>query len=178
MDYFPNIDGVCHFVETVFPVLRAKMPNVEFRIVGSAPARKIRELEKIPGVFVTGYVPDVRTYLKDAAVSIAPLRIARGTQNKILESMAMGIPVVATPEAANGIQATPGRDLLVAHNTESFAKHILELLRNRLLRESISSAAHGQVQIAHQWPHSMRILDNVLSTQPSSEIVNQHVGAF
>jgi glycosyltransferase involved in cell wall biosynthesis len=171
MDYFPNIDGVCHFVQTVFPLVRAKMPGVEFRIVGSAPHRKIRYLGKIPGVVVTGHVADVRTYLRDAAVSIAPLRIASGTQNKILESMAMRIPVVATPEAAKGIRAAPGRHLMVADNPETFAKHILDLLKNAELRERFATAALTQVERAHQWPLSMRILDDLLAETPGSDIV-------
>src|SRR5262249_46278616 len=121
MDYFPNIDGVRYFVKEVLPLVRAKMPNVEFRIVGSNPSSKIQELAKTPRITVTGHVPDVRDYVGDAAVSIAPLRIARGTQNKILESMAMGVPVVASSQAAKGIDAVPGRDFLVAEKAQEFA---------------------------------------------------------
>jgi len=168
MDYFPNIDGVCHFADKVLPLVRAKMPNVEFRIVGSAPHRKIRQLGKIPGVVVTGSVADVRTYLQDAAVSIAPLRIASGTQNKILESMAMRIPVVATPEAAKGIQAAPGRDLMVADNPETFSKHVLNFLQNAALRERFAAAARAQVERAHLWPISMQILDDLLAEAPAT----------
>jgi len=163
MDYFPNVDGVCRFVEQVFPLIRARVPNVEFRIVGSAPLRKVQDLAKNPGVLVTGHVPDIRSHLKDACVSIAPLRIARGTQNKILESMAMGIPVVATPEAAKGVSATPGRDFIVADNNESFANHVVSLLGNIELRRKFSRAARQQVEQAHLWPNSMAMLDNVVN---------------
>jgi glycosyltransferase involved in cell wall biosynthesis len=163
MDYFPNIDGVCHFVREVLPLIRERMPNVEFRIVGSNPAAKIRELSKIPGVSVTGHVPDVRSYVIDAAVSIAPLRLARGTQNKILESMAMGLPVVASPQAAAGINAVPGRDLLVAEDRQSFAKHVLDLLENPRLGSRLSHAALKQVETAHRWPASMCFLDGLLA---------------
>src|SRR5262249_13019661 len=152
------------------PLVRAKMPNIEFRIVGSAPHPKIRHLGKIPGIVVTDHVADVRTYLQDAAVSIAPLRIASGTQNKILESMAMRIPVVATPEAAKGIQAAPGRDLMVADNPETFSKHILNFLQNAGLRERFADAARAQVERAHQWPLSMRILDDLLAEAPAKGI--------
>jgi sugar transferase (PEP-CTERM/EpsH1 system associated) len=114
MDYFPNIDGVCYFVDQILPLIRNKMPNIEFRIIGSNPVRTISELASKPGITVTGHVPDIRSFVHDAAIAVAPLRIARGTQNKILESMSMGIPVVATPQAAKGVQAIPGKHLLVA----------------------------------------------------------------
>src|SRR6266850_338835 len=165
MDYFPNIDGVCHFAENILPLIRERMPSVEFRIVGSNPARRVRELVKLPGVVVTGHVPDVRRYLQDGAIAIAPLRIARGTQNKILESMAMGIPVVATPNASKGIQAVPGRDLLVAETPHAFAKHVLALLNNPHLRRSLSAAGRKQVEKAHLWPAAMKILDHTLATE-------------
>ena len=164
MDYFPNIEGVCHFAKEILPLVRQRMPNVEFRIVGSNPSPKVRGLAAIPGVVVTGYVPDVRRYIADAAVSIAPLKIARGTQNKILESMAMGIPVVASPQAARGIEAVPGRHLLVAENSKTFAKQVLNLLEDRRFGERLASAALSQVESAHQWPASMAMLDRLMGS--------------
>jgi sugar transferase (PEP-CTERM/EpsH1 system associated) len=103
MDYFPNVEGITYFAREVFPLISEKKPGVQLRIVGSNPGKSVRQLARIPNISVTGYVTDVRDFLQDAAVSVAPLRIARGTQNKILESMAMGIPVVATSQAAKGI---------------------------------------------------------------------------
>ena len=122
MDYYPNIDGVLHFTECVFPAVRAAIPNVEFRIIGTNPSPAVQRLRDVPGVVVTGHVPDVRPFLKDAVLSVAPLRLARGTQNKILESMAMGLPVVTTPEAAKGIQAKPGEHILVAARPRSLCR--------------------------------------------------------
>jgi sugar transferase (PEP-CTERM/EpsH1 system associated) len=170
MDYFPNIDGVLYFVKEVLPLIRKRMPNVEFRIVGSNPSSKIRELTKLPGVLVTGHVPDVRHYANDAAVSVAPLRIARGTQNKILESMAMGIPVVASPQAAKGINAVPGRDLLVAEDSESFARRVLNLLENRSMSKSLSEAALKQVETAHRWSASMCTLDGMVASASTANL--------
>src|SRR5882724_930622 len=164
MDYFPNIDGICWFVKQVFGSIRAQIPDAELRIIGSNPIRAVQELAKIPGVTVTGFVPDVRPYLADAAVAIAPLRLARGTQNKILECMGLGLPVVTTPEAARGIQATPGDHLLVANSAEKQIQFIVELLRNPARRSQIGEAGRIQVESAHQWPASMRILDEVLSS--------------
>jgi sugar transferase (PEP-CTERM/EpsH1 system associated) len=164
MDYYPNIDGVLDFTKNVLPIIRASVPDVEFRIIGSNPTPAIDQLRQLPGVIVTGHVPDVRPFLNDATVSVAPLRMARGTQNKILESMAMGIPVVATPQAAKGIQAVAGQHLLVASIEREFASKVIELLGSTELRKRLSEAGQTQVQSAHVWTESMSILDDLLAT--------------
>lgn len=173
MNYFPNVDGMVYFANEILPLVRQHEPKATLRIIGSEPARKILNLAKLPGVTVTGSVPDVRPHLDDAAVAIAPLRIARGTQNKVLECMAMGVPVVATPEVARGIQAIPERHLLVANSPQAFAQKILEILRNTKLRENLSLMGRSQVEHAHSWSHSMEILDAVLE---STRMVNGHPG--
>ena len=175
MDYFPNIDGVCYFVDKILPLIRTKMPNVELRIVGSNPTRRIQKLTEIDGVVVTGHVSDVRPYLRDAAAAIVPLRIARGTQNKILESMAIGVPVVATPQAAKGVQAIPGRDLLVAETPQLFARCVLDLIESAGLRKSVSEAGRRQVESSYQWTAAMNLLDSLLtecSAGGSKQITN------
>jgi glycosyltransferase involved in cell wall biosynthesis len=101
--------------------------------------------------------------LKDAALSIAPLRIARGTQNKILESMASGLPVVATDQAVKGVQVTPGRDLLVADDAKQFAKTVIDLLGNSQRRAELSQTGRKQVEEAHAWLKSMEILDEIIA---------------
>lgn len=162
MDYYPNIDGVLFFVKEIFPIIRKIVPHAEFRIVGSNPSRMVQNLAKIPGVSVTGHVPDVRPYLMDAALAVAPLRIARGTQNKILQFLAMGVPVVTTPQAAKGVEADPGRHFLVADGSESFAQKVLSLLQDSNLRENLSLAGRQPLEKAHCWPASMQILDHLL----------------
>ncbi len=162
MDYFPNVDAVVHFATKILPIIQGSVPRAELRIIGSNPTRAVRRLARRPGISVTGYVPDVRPALGDAVVAVAPLRIARGTQNKILQFMAMGIPVVASPEAARGIQALPGRDLLVADHPEGFARHVIEVIHNARLREALSRAGRRQVENAHAWPLAMSILDTIL----------------
>ncbi len=162
MDYFPNVDGVVYFAHEVFPLIRRSVPRAELHIIGSNPTRAVRDLARLPGVTVTGEVPDVRPLLDEVDVGVAPLRIARGTQNKILQFMAMGIPVVATPQAAKGIQAIPGRDLLVAGDPEAFARHVVELIENEKLREGLIASGRRQVEAAHAWSLSMQILDRVL----------------
>jgi len=165
MDYYPNIDGAWYFAKTILPLVRERAPDVEFHIVGSNPSRKIRDLAKIPGVVVTGHVRDVRPHVKEAAVSVAPLRIARGTQNKILESMAMGVPVVASPQAAKGIQAVPGKHVLVADEPAAFAGHVIDVLESSRLQEQLSAMGRALVKRMHEWSASMRILDEVLESQ-------------
>ena len=162
MDYFPNIDAAEYFARSIFPIIRQRMPHAELRLVGSDPNPVVLKLASIPGVTVTGHVPDVRPYLRDATVTIAPLRLARGTQNKILESMAMGIPVVATSVAAKGVAAIPGTQLLVADEPEQFANAVLRILDNEALRKSLSESVRRQVEETHSWPRSMQILDNIL----------------
>jgi sugar transferase (PEP-CTERM/EpsH1 system associated) len=101
MDYFPNVDACCWFAESVFGELRSRRPGVEFVIVGRNPSREVRQLTRIPGVVVTGAVPDVRPYLAGALSMVAPLRIARGVQNKVLEALAMGKRVYGSPAVAS-----------------------------------------------------------------------------
>ena len=170
MDYFPNIDGTLYFARNIFPLIRKNIPHAEFRIVGSNPTRAIRSLAKIPGISVTGHVSDVRPYLLDAAVAVAPLRIARGTQNKILQFLAMGVPVVTTPHAAKGVGAQPGQHFLVAEGPAAFARQVVRLLQDPKLQETFSSAGRAPLITAHSWPISMQILDRLLeSGRPSAE---------
>jgi glycosyltransferase involved in cell wall biosynthesis len=106
MDYFPNIDAVTTFYRDVFPAIRAEVPNARFVIAGRNPAAAVRQLSDDPSVFVTGAVSDIRPYLLGAAVAVAPMRVARGVQNKILEAMAMGLPVAASTKAAMALPAS------------------------------------------------------------------------
>ena len=162
MDYFPNIDGVLKFSEKVLPIIRAAVPDVEFRIIGSNPLPIVQRLRDIPGIVVTGHVPDVRPCVLDASVAVAPLRLARGTQNKILESMAMGVPVVATTVAAKGVAAVPGEHLIVADETDAFAEQVVRLMRGPSIRSALAQAGRKQIETSHAWQSSLNILDNIL----------------
>ena len=116
MDYLPNIDGCEHFVREILPLVRAEFAGVRFTIVGSKPTPQVQALAREPGVTVTGFVDDPREWLARASVSVAPLRIARGIQNKVLEARAMGLPVVGTTSATQGIEGEPGRDFVLANS--------------------------------------------------------------
>jgi hypothetical protein len=122
----------------------------------------VRRLGALPGVTVTGFVPDVRPYLQRAAVSLAPLYIARGVQNKILESMAVGAPVVCSSLAARGIDATPGEHFLTADTPEEYAEAILRLLERPDERRRLAIAGRARVLSHHSWSGAMAKLDDII----------------
>ena len=163
MDYFPNVDAVLFFAKHILPLIRHRYPQVTLRIIGSNPTREVRHLALTPGISVTGYVPDVRDHLHDAVVSVAPLRIARGTQNKILESMSMGIPVVATSAAAKGVVAIPGKHLLVADGIKAFASKVIEILQDKQLQRQFSINGRQHVETQYAWPVIMNSFDQILT---------------
>jgi len=162
MDYFPNVDAMTYFVERIFPLVRARVPAAELVIVGQRPAPNVRRLARRSGITVTGWVPDVSPLLQSAAVFVAPLRIARGIQNKILEAMAAGLPVVATPAALGGINAVPGRDVLVDDTPDGFAARTVSLLTNHELRQRLGRSGRQFVSEHHQWDVHLARLEKVL----------------
>jgi sugar transferase (PEP-CTERM/EpsH1 system associated) len=162
MDYWPNVDGVKWFVESILPRVREAVPDVRFNIVGSRPAPEVRELTRVPGVQVTGFVPDVRTWLGEADVCVVPLRIARGIQNKVLEAMAMGKPVVSTAAAFEGIDARSGEDLVVAADEHAFATSVIGLLREPARARRIGEQARARVEQRYSWDQNLSQLERLL----------------
>ena len=160
MDYWPNVDAVTWFVAEVMPALLARGLKVGFWIVGARPTPAVRRLAS-DQVTVTGTVDDVRPYLAHAAVVVAPLRIARGVQNKVLEGMAMARPVVATPEALEGIDAAPGREVAVAGDARGFALAVAAALGGRGA-EAMGAAARRRVIEAYGWDPALARLDAAL----------------
>ena len=128
MDYWPNIDAVCWFAKEILPLIRKKEHKAVFYIVGSKPSNQVKDLSKLPGIVVTGRVDDVRPYMQHSAVAIAPMRIARGVQNKVLEAMAMGKPVVCSPQALEGISTT---HVVVAETPQEYCASIVAVLGNK-----------------------------------------------
>lgn len=163
MDYRPNVEGVRWFVEHVFPRIRSQVPAARVFIVGNRPTAEVRRLERHRGVSVTGFVPDIRDYLAGATACVAPLRIARGIQNKVLEAMAMGRPVVTTPAAYEGIQATSGTDLVVADTEEAFATATVELLQNPAHAARIGRNARACVERRYSWATNLRVLEEIFT---------------
>jgi len=155
MDYWPNIDAVTWFAERIFPAVRNAVPTAQFTIVGSRPSDAVLALARQPGVAVTGSVPDVRPYLAHAACAVAPLRIARGVQNKVLEAMAMARPIVVTPQAAEGIRAEAGRDFMLAQGEAEFARAVVAQLHGR----GSNPRARDCILEHYDWARNLNVID-------------------
>lgn len=162
MDYYPNQECMFDFCRNTFPIVRAQRPNAKLLIVGADPSKAVRELERQPGVTVTGSVPDVRPHLLKSAVMVAPLNIARGTQNKILESMAAGVPVVTSRVAAGGVDATDGQHFVVADTPAGCAQALLKIMSDPSERARLSIAGRERMLSNHAWDRSMRRLDGII----------------
>jgi sugar transferase (PEP-CTERM/EpsH1 system associated) len=160
MDYPPNIEAAAGFARHALPRVRARHPDARLAIVGRDPDASLRALGD--GVEVTGAVPDTRPWLARAAVVIAPLRIARGVQNKVLEAMAMARPVVASPQAFQGIDAVAGEHLVVADGWEAEAQAVSALLDDRAQGDAIGAAARRRVESRYGWADRLAPLDDML----------------
>lgn len=169
MDYWPNVDAVQWFAREVFPAVRQRHPEARFAIVGSRPSAEVRALASQPGILVTGTVPDVRPYLAHAAIAVAPLRIARGIQNKVLEAMAMAKTVVVSPQALEGIAARPGQDLVLAED----AAHCIAAIQGQLELPDprLGAAARLKVESSYGWKANLARVDALL--EPGQEQQHQ-----
>jgi polysaccharide biosynthesis protein PslH len=165
MDYWPNIDAVTWFVHEVLPALSDLFPKLRFHIVGRNPPESLRSLGS-DRVAITGTVPDIRPYLQHASVVVAPLRIARGVQNKILEAMSMGRPVVASSACAQAIDAKPGSEIVTASTSDEFVRGIEFLLRDPEHAETLGQAGRRCVLRNYSWGTNLACLDGVLSALP------------
>ncbi len=163
MDYYPNQECMARFCAQVWPLLRSSHPTMKLLIVGADPSPAMRKLGELPGVTVTGSVADVRPYIRSSALMVAPLNIARGTQNKILEAMAMGVPVVTSTVAAGGVDAESEEHFLVADTREACAEAILRIVDNPTERERLAIAGRERMRSHHDWPRSMARLDAIIA---------------
>lgn len=158
MDYRPNVEGVCWFVREVWPELKGRVPELTFTIVGRDPTPEVLRLTGTPGITVTGTVKDVRPYLASASLAVVPLRIARGIQNKILEAMAMGRAVVASPQTIEGLDVNIGEEVLRAESPDEWVAAVLGLLSDGGRRERLGQAARKRVVSDYSWASRMRPL--------------------
>jgi sugar transferase (PEP-CTERM/EpsH1 system associated) len=163
MDYAPNVDAVTWFAEIVFPQILEKRRDAQFWIVGANPKSDVRKLLGSKNLHITGRVDDVRPYLAHSACVIAPMRIARGIQNKVLEGMAMAKSVVVTPAALQGLEAVPGRDLVTAQTDTDFAARVLEVISTGAAQRG--AAARKYVLTHHDWRENLHVLDDLMSGQ-------------
>ena len=165
LDYRPNIDAVLFFVREVLPLVRREIPDAGFLAVGHRPAPELlREAHKPDGALrIAGSVPDIRPYFAETGVYVAPLRLGRGVQNKVLEAMAMRLPVVASPLAVAGLAAEGGTHVLVADTPEQFAAAVVSLLRNPQRAAQLSAAAGRLISERYTWQANLQLLDDTLA---------------
>ena len=174
MDYYPNQEAMARFCAQTWPLLKARRPALKLLIVGADPSPEMRRLGERPGVTVTGSVADVRPYIRSAALMVAPLSIARGTQNKILEAMAMGVPVVTSRVAAGGVDAQAPAHFLVADTPEETCAAILRIVEQPAERQRLALAGRERMLSHHAWPHSMQRLDRIIERCLETFAANRH----
>jgi glycosyltransferase involved in cell wall biosynthesis len=175
MDYFPNVDAMLYFCREVFPLIQLQVPNVHLSIVGHNPTRAVRELGMISGIEVTGTVTDVRPYLQKATVAIAPFRIARGLQNKVLEAMAVGLPVVGTPLAFEGTFVTEENGIRITGTTQALVEEVVRFLQaDQQVLCHIGQQTRQYVERHHQWDRIGEQLEQLIrEVEYSSHLGNQ-----
>ncbi len=161
LDYYPNSHAIVSFCREILPLIWEQRPEVRLTIVGNNPPQAVRNLGLDRRITVTGYVPDIRPYLSKAAIALAPLQIAAGMQNKVLEALAMGLPVVATPGSCRSLQVKNGIELLIAEGGQAYADAVLKVLDNQQLARDLGSAGRRYVELNHSWEATANMLSNL-----------------
>ena len=162
MNYWANADAVTWFVEAIWPKVHQALPDSKFYIVGSSPTKEVQELQNVPGVVVTGRVEDVRPYLHYAKAAVAPMQIARGIQNKILEAMAMEKPVLTTGLGIEGIEDYPEADVFVSDSPQEIAPWVIAKLSDAMHSATQSRA---WLESTYSWPAKLNPLLSYLGTR-------------
>jgi len=177
MSYHANVTAVLYFCQEVLPLIRSRRADARLWIAGKDPTDRIARLDADPKITVTGYVPDLRPYLRSATVAVSPVLYGAGCQNKVLEAMAVGTPVVGTSVSTWGINASPGLDLLVADTPQVMADSILELLSDSPRRERLATRARKTVETYHDWRAVVERLEGIYAglreLAPGSCVTNE-----
>jgi sugar transferase (PEP-CTERM/EpsH1 system associated) len=158
---FHNVDAAVHLVRNVLPRVRREIPGCTVTLAGAKPSAQVTRLGDVPGVRVTGFVPDLNEHLNRAAVFVAPLRFAAGVQNKALEAMAAGRPVVTSSVVNAGLGAQPGEEVMVSDDAAATAAHVVTLLRDSELRERIGQAGCRFVRRSYDWAHVVTRMNEI-----------------
>lgn len=158
-----NRSAVTWFVEEIFPEITSEIDNVTFKIVGKSPPKKIRKLDERDDIVVTGFVDDPYEYIRQSVVSVAPVKVGGGIQNKVLESMALGTPVVTTELGATGIGANDGEHLLVRGSAKAFAQGVVDLLEDRDMAHEIGSSGREFIQKNYSWEKTGKQLNEAVA---------------
>lgn len=164
MRTFPNTDAVCWFCNEILPLIRKRIPDIEFYIVGAEPSRRVRQLSKIKNVIVTGKVDDIAKYVYDASVTVAPMRVGAGIQTKIYESMALGTPVITTSIGLEGLECSPDEEILIADSPVDFAEKVVKLIENKILRIRLSEKARRLVEEKYDYKKLLKKLNFIIKT--------------
>lgn len=162
MDYFPNVQAVKWFCKEVLPEVQLNIPGASFTIVGARPTQEVLALSQQPGVIVTGQVPDVRPYIQNASAAVAPLLLARGIQNKVLEAMAMETPVVVTREAFKGVDAPEGEGVIPADTSKEFAAKVVQLLNDPRFAAQVGKKGRRLVERRYVWDDQLSQLETLI----------------
>jgi glycosyltransferase involved in cell wall biosynthesis len=161
--YPPNADGIRWFVEEVFPLIRSKVPGVMLTIIGKNPPNDFLKLseDKSNGILVTGFVPELDPYFAESALTVIPVRAGGGMRVRILEAFARATPVVTTTVGLEGIQAEPGKDVLVADSPHDFADAVCRVLDDKALQMQLSTNGRLLVESKYDWHVTLKALENV-----------------
>ena len=163
MDYDPNVDAVLYFVDEILPIILKSFPKVKFLIAGQRPIDKVRELDNGNNILVTGFIPDLSETYNSASVVVAPLRFGAGTQNKVLEAMSMGIPVVCSNIGFEGLGIDDGQGAFMRLGASDFADQVVTLLSNEVLRENTGKKGIEVIQKSFTWETIAERLSSFLS---------------
>jgi sugar transferase (PEP-CTERM/EpsH1 system associated) len=161
MSYHANVSMVLVLVNEILPLVWERKPEVKLWIVGKDPSNQIKNLAKDPAITVTGTIDDIRPYLRSATIAVAPIQYGAGIQNKVLEAMACGVPVISTSQAISALEAQPGQDLLVADQPAEFAATVLALLDDREQQRKLSAAGRRYVEQHHNWDYIAAQLEEI-----------------
>ncbi len=165
MDYKPNEDAVIWFVKSCWPTIITKHPNARFVIAGMNPSADINQLTNDKGIEVTGFVDDILPYYQQADIFVAPFRLARGVQNKVLQAFACALPVISTPMGAEGILCEPDRDILIASTPDEFIQQANRLISQPALAQKIGQSAEQKIKQHYSWQSQLQPLDDLLCSQ-------------
>lgn len=164
MDYEPNIDAVIYFTDTIWPILKQEFPELKFIIAGQRPNKKILELAKLKDVKVTGFVKDIANEYRNASLLVAPLRYGAGTQNKVLEAMAMGVPVVSHKIGFEGLEIQQGQGVWMETNTENFITKCKELIQSEEMRSRTGKLGQSVIKERYNWEIISKQLETYFQT--------------
>lgn len=173
MDYWPNAEGAIWFARSVLPLIRAARPQARFYVVGARPSGSVRSLAAAD-VVITGKVDDVRPYLAHAGAVVAPLKLARGLQNKVIEGMAMARPVVSTSAAARALEVSSGKELWIADEPEAFARAVIGALE---APAEVAAKARRYVEQNHDWNLNLRALNRLLTARQGRDASRAPIGS-